>query len=52
MISINGKMVNKDITELNLSYKKLTQLPVEIWQLTQLRILYLSHNKLTQLSVD
>ena len=37
MISINGKKVNKDITNLNLSNNKLTQLPVEIGQLTQLQ---------------
>ena len=52
MISINGKKVNKDITNLNLSYNNLTQLPVEIGQLTQLTILNLSNNKLTHLPVE
>ena len=47
MISINGKIVNKDITNLNLSYNNLTQLPVDIGQLTQITALYLSYNKLT-----
>ena len=36
MISINGKMINKDIKHLDLSYNNLTQLPIEIGQLTQL----------------
>jgi len=49
MISINGKRVNKDITELNLSYDQLAQLPSEIGHLTQLTILNLSFNGLTQL---
>ena len=52
MITINGKKVNKDITNLNLSYNNLTQLPVEIGQLTQLTILNLSNNKLTYLPVE
>ena len=38
MISINGKKVNKDITNLNLSYNNLTQLPVDIGQLTQITV--------------
>ena len=52
MISINGKMVNKDIKKINLSYNKLTKLPVEIGQLTQLTTLHLSNNKLTHLPVE
>ena len=52
MISINGKMINKDIKELDLSHNNLTQLPVEIGQLTQLTVLYLSNNKLTYLPVE
>jgi len=52
MISINGKKVNKDIKHLNLSYNNLTQLPVEIGQLTQLTTLNLSLNKLTHLPVE
>ena len=52
MISINGKMVNKDITNLNLSNNKLTQMPVEIGQLIQLTTLNLSYNKLTKLPVE
>jgi len=52
MISINGKMVNKDIKHLELSYNKLTHFPVEIGQLTRLTTLYLHHNKLTQVSVE
>ena len=52
MISINGKKVNKDIKNLNLSNNKLTHLPVEIGQLTQLTELDLSYNKLTQLPVE
>ena len=35
MISINGKMVNKDIKHLILTYNNITKLPVEIEQLTQ-----------------
>ncbi len=45
MISISGKMVNKYIKELNLSYNDLTHLPVEIGHLTQLTELILSNNK-------
>ena len=52
MITINGKMVNKDIKILNLSNNNLTQLPVEIGHLTQLTTLNLSTNKLTQLPVE
>jgi len=52
MISINGKMVNKDIKHLDLAYNNLTKLSVEIGQLTRLTTLYLHHNKLTQLSVE
>ena len=52
MISINGKMVNKDIKKLNLSNNNLTQLPVEIGHLTQLTELNLSINKLIQLPVE
>jgi len=51
MIKINCKMVNKDIKELTLSNSKLTRLPVEICQLTQLTELYLGNNKLTHLPV-
>ena len=52
MITINGKMVNKDIKKLNLSNNNLTQLPVEIVKLKQLTTLNLSYNKLTQLPVE
>jgi Leucine-rich repeat (LRR) protein len=52
MISINGKMVNKDIKILNLSNNNITQLPVEIGQLTQLTELNLCNNNLTQLPVE
>jgi len=40
MIKINGKIVNKDIKELILSYIYLTHLPVEIQliQLTELNV--------------
>ena len=49
MITINGKKVNKDIDEVNLSYNKLTQLPVDIGQLTRLTTLYLSNNMIENL---
>jgi Leucine-rich repeat (LRR) protein len=49
MISINGKMVNKDIKYLDLSYNNLTHLPVEIGQLTQLTRLYLYDNPIENL---
>jgi Leucine-rich repeat (LRR) protein len=52
MISINGKMVNKDIKKLDLSNNKLTQLPVEIVQLTQLTTLHLTNNNITKLPVE
>ena len=52
MISINGKMVNKDIKHLDLSYNNLTQLPVEICQLTQLTKLNLYNNNITHLPVE
>ena len=52
MISINGKMVNKDIKKLDLSNNKLTQLPVDILQLTRLTTLNLSYNQLTHLPVE
>jgi len=52
MILINGKMVNKDIKELDLRYNNLTQLPVEIGQLTQLTTLDLFNNNLTHLPVE
>ena len=52
MITINGKIVNKDIKKLDLSNNKLTQLQVEIGQLTQLTVLDVSNNKLTHLSVE
>ena len=52
MISINGRKFNKDIKKLNLSYTNLTQLPVEIGQLTQLTKLNLYNNNLTQLPVE
>ena len=44
MISINGKIVNKDIKNINLSFNNLTHLPVDIWHLTQLIRLHLSDN--------
>ena len=52
MISINGKKVNKDIKNLNLSNNNITQLPVEIGQLTQLTTLHLYNNKLTNLPAE
>ena len=52
MISINGKMINKDIQHLDLSYNNLSQIPVEIGQLTQLTTLDLQDNELTQLPVE
>jgi hypothetical protein len=52
MISINGKMVNKDIKHLDVGYNNLTQLPVEIGQLTQLTTLDLNSNNITQLPVE
>ena len=52
MISINGKMVKKYKKELILSYNNLTQLPVEIWQLTHLTTLDLNSNNLTHLPVE
>ena len=52
MIKINGKMVNKDIKELDLSCNQLTHLPVEIGQLTQLTELYLSGNNITHIPVE
>ena len=52
MIKINGKSVNKDIKKLDLSYNKLTQLPREIGNLTQLTELYLYNNELTQLPTE
>jgi len=41
MIKINGKMINKNIKELDLFQNKLTYLSVEIGQLTQLSTLNL-----------
>ena len=52
MNKINGKNVNKDIKKLYLSYNKLTNLPVEIGQLTQLTYLNLSYNRLTHIPVE
>ena len=49
MISINGKKVNKDIKKLDLTYNNITQLPIEIVQLTRITTLSLAYNKLTQL---
>ncbi len=52
MISINGKKVNKDIKHLDLPYNNLTELSVEICQITQLTTLNLSNNNITQLPVE
>ena len=51
-ISINGNIVNKDITALDLNYNQLIKLPVEIRQLTNLTILCLKHNCLTHFLLD
>jgi len=48
-VLILGKYYKCDTTELDLSYKRLTQIPPEIGQLHQLRTLYLCHNQLTQI---
>ena len=52
MISINGKIVNKDITKLDLSNNNITKLPVEIVQLTRITTLSLAYNKLTNVPVE
>jgi len=52
MIKINGKMVNKDIKELDLTYYQLTHIPIEIGQLTQLTRLILDNNQITHLPVE
>ena len=49
MITINGQKYNNNITDLDLSYIYLTELPKEIGKLSQLTDLNLSHNKLTEL---
>ena len=46
-ISINGKMVDIDPNQLDLSFAMVGTVPDEICQLTQLTTLSLSHNKLT-----
>ena len=51
-ISINGQMVKKDITKLDLSNNQLTHLSENIGQLTQLTYLNLSYNQLTHLPVE
>ena len=51
MIKINGKMVNKDIKELELSNNQLTHLPVEIGQLTQLTELFLDNGDSVEVDV-
>ena len=48
-ISINGKMVNNDPNQLDLSFAMTGTVPDEIWKLTQLTSLQISFNDLTGL---
>ena len=48
-IEICGEYYDRNITELNLKYKKLKEIPPNIKYLTNLKILNLHHNKLTEL---
>ena len=48
-IEICGEYYDRNITELNLKYKKLKEIPPNIKYLTKLKILNLRHNKLTEL---
>jgi hypothetical protein len=52
MISINGKMVGKNIRILTLPHRNLTFLSTEIGQLTRLIELSLFHNELTFLPTE
>ena len=52
MIIIKGKMMNKDIKELELSGNNLTHLPVEIGQLAYLTKLNVVFNHLTHIPVE
>ena len=49
MITICGKKYHKDIEELDISNKGLTELPKEIQYLTKLKKLNFSHNKIISL---
>jgi Leucine-rich repeat (LRR) protein len=49
MIKINGRLYNKNIERLDLSYNELTHIPSEIEQLTRLTYLSLDNNRITEI---